>query len=68
MGNNKKNELGLGNTNFASYPKHSVPIRIQALDRYDIKKVVAGDFSTALTYDNDILIWGTGEFGSISSP
>jgi hypothetical protein len=33
-----------------------------------ITKVVAGNFSVALTNQNEVLVWGSGEFGSFSTP
>jgi hypothetical protein len=35
---------------------------------YMITKVVAGGFSAALTAQNEIMVWGAGEFGQFTSP
>ncbi len=35
---------------------------------YIITKLVAGGFSAALTQANEVLIWGSGEFGSFATP
>jgi hypothetical protein len=36
--------------------------------KMQIKKVIAGKFSAAINYQNQILIWGKGEFGTIRCP
>jgi alpha-tubulin suppressor-like RCC1 family protein len=43
-------------------------VKIQSLDLYNIVKVKAGSFSAALTVEQDILIWGSGEFGQVQTP
>jgi alpha-tubulin suppressor-like RCC1 family protein len=35
---------------------------------YNVVKVKAGSFSAALTAEQDILIWGSGEFGQVQTP
>jgi alpha-tubulin suppressor-like RCC1 family protein len=62
MGTNRRFELGQLNL---SAPKSIGPVKIQALELYNIVKIKAGSFSTALTSDQEILIWGTGEFGQV---
>lgn len=42
--------------------------RISSLDPLSIIKVAAGSFSAALTNDNDIILWGSGEFGNFTKP
>jgi alpha-tubulin suppressor-like RCC1 family protein len=44
------------------------PMRIQPLEMYMITKVVAGSFSAALTSQHEILLWGSGDFGTFISP
>jgi len=38
------------------------------LEIHDIKKVCAGSFSAALTSNNQLIIWGQGEFGTFKTP
>lgn len=35
---------------------------------YMIVKVAAGQFSGAVTSSNELLIWGTGDFGILAQP
>lgn len=63
MGSNKKFELGS-----PTLQKSSTPIRIQTIEMYLIRKVVAGGFSVALTSQNELLVWGTGDFGTFQTP
>ena len=68
MGTNKKFELGLLN-NSPTMSKCQSPLRIQALEIYMIVKIQAGGgFSAALTSQNEILVWGSGEFGQFQTP
>ena len=67
MGTNRRFELGLISQS-PQTPKSLSPIKIQSLDLHNIVKVRAGNFSAALTYDQEILIWGTGEFGQVQAP
>jgi len=39
-----------------------------ALSHFNIRKVIAGGFSSALTAQDELLIWGTGEFGQFKTP
>jgi alpha-tubulin suppressor-like RCC1 family protein len=64
MGSNRRYELGMQ----PQTPKCLAPHRIQALDIYNVTKVKAGSFSAALTSEQEILVWGTGEFGQVQSP
>ena len=60
-------ELGLGtidNMN-ACFPQ---PVRIASLDGQRTQKVIAGSFSAVINGKNEIVIWGTGEFGQIKNP
>jgi hypothetical protein len=43
-------------------------VRITSLSGFGICKVIAGSFSAALTFSNQLYIWGKGEFGVIKSP
>ena len=67
MGTNRRFELGLINQQ-PQTPKSLSPVKIQSLDLYNIVKVKAGSFSAALTVEQDILIWGSGEFGQVQTP
>ena len=49
FGNNRRHELGLGNTTHGSNLKVPLPAKIHSLEMYMITKVVAGAFSAALT-------------------
>ncbi len=69
MGTNRRHELGLaGHHNKGQSLKSLSPVKIQSLDAYNVTKVKAGSFSAVVTSDHDILIWGTGDFGSIQMP
>lgn len=64
MGTNRRFELGLN----PQSQKSLAPVKIQSLDQYNIVKIRAGSFSSALTSDQEILLWGTGEFGQYQMP
>ena len=65
MGTNKGYELGLMQPTVS---KSVGVMRIQALEIYMIVKVEAVGFSAALTSQNEILVWGSGEFGQFQTP
>ena len=67
MGTNRRFELGLI-IQQPQTPKSLSPVKIQSLDLYKVVKVKAGSFSAALTVEQDILIWGSGEFGQVQTP
>ena len=67
MGTNRRFELGLI-IQQPQTPKSLSPVKIQSLDLYNVVKVKAGSFSAALTVEQDILIWGSGEFGQVQTP
>ena len=49
--------------------KFHSPVKIQSLDQYHLVKVRAGStISAAITSDNEILVWGSGEFGILQVP
>ena len=66
MGSNQRCELGLGSSqtrqNFYN------PVRLTQLESHRVTKIVAGGFSAALTDKNQLIVWGTGEFGVFSTP
>lgn len=68
VGLNKNSELGQNFTLFANESTVYDPIIIPALQDQGVKKVVAGHFSAAINMDNQVMIWGTGEFGTIRAP
>jgi alpha-tubulin suppressor-like RCC1 family protein len=65
MGSNRRSEMGIINNNAS---KFIAPVKIPSLDMFHILNVKAGSFSAALTSDQEILVWGTGEFGQIQIP
>lgn len=67
-GQNKNMELGLGSQQEAFTQFINYPIQIQSLNHFNISQVIAGGFSSALTVQDELLIWGTGEFGQFKSP
>lgn len=66
-GKNLNFELGLGFQN-DQQEAYSTPVHIQNLQSMQIQKVIAGTFSAAINSENQILVWGLGEFGVIKSP
>lgn len=42
-------------------------MRIESLSNCGIKKVIAGGFSAAITMDQQVYVWGEGDFGSFES-
>lgn len=66
MGSNKRCELGLG----SSQSRHNFfqPVRLTQLESHRVTKIVAGGFSAALTDKNQLIVWGTGEFGVFATP
>ena len=70
-GFNANYELGQGQ--MAEHQEHVCqPVQICMQQgktlKMQIKKVIAGNFSAAINYQNQILIWGKGKFGVIKSP
>eukprot|EP00347_Sterkiella_histriomuscorum_P023139 403335798 len=63
MGTNKRYELASG-----TLQKSSQPIRIQTIDMFAVEKIIAGGFSVAITSQNELLVWGSGDFGVFQSP
>jgi alpha-tubulin suppressor-like RCC1 family protein len=66
-GLNANCELGLGNPDDQNI-RYPSPIRIPGMDGAKTKNVVAGSFSAALNGKDEIMIWGSGEFGTIKNP
>ena len=60
--------MGLGDSNYAEQKEFSTPLRMNQLEMHDIISVSAGGFSAALTSSNQMIIWGTGEFGCFKNP
>jgi alpha-tubulin suppressor-like RCC1 family protein len=63
MGSNRRYELAL-----PSQQKSVGPVKIQTLDLYNIVAVRAGSFSAALNSEQEVILWGTGEFGQVQVP
>lgn len=68
FGQNSKHELGLGDSHQASQREFTEPLKLDHLDIHRLVRVSAGGFSAALTDQNQIIIWGTGLFGTFRTP
>lgn len=66
-GLNANYELGLGGTQ-RSHVRYTSPVSIPPLSGVKTKKVMAGSFSAVINGKDELVIWGTGEFGVIKSP
>ena len=65
-GLNRDFQLGLGDGHSKS--NYYSPIKLHSLQAQNIKQIIAGGFSAAITSTDQILVWGQGEFGTFSSP
>ena len=43
-------------------------MKIESLSGLGIAKVIAGGFSAALSAQNQLLVWGEGDFGVFKTP
>lgn len=68
MGSNRKHEMGLGDTQDSRKPNFFSPIKLNQLEIHNLIKVSAGGFSAALTDHNQVIIWGSGNFGVFNTP
>jgi alpha-tubulin suppressor-like RCC1 family protein len=66
-GLNANYELGLGGSQ-KSHVRYTSPVSISSLERVQVKKVMAGSFSAVINGKDELVIWGSGEFGVIKSP
>jgi len=57
--------MGIGST---QQQRFYSPVLVKGLDMHIIIKISAGTFSGAITSNKELLIWGSGEFGTISQP
>ena len=60
-GGNSFGQLGIGNKKNAYEP-----VRIEGIS--NVKSISAWHFSAAITYDNNLYVWGTGIFGEFLTP
>jgi alpha-tubulin suppressor-like RCC1 family protein len=70
-GLNTNYQLGLGDKGQQKVHSSQIevkPIKIESLNGLGIAKVIAGGFSAALTTQNQILVWGEGDFGVFKTP
>ena len=70
-GYNSDYQLGLGDKgpNKVHSTKTEIkPVKIEALNGLGIAKIIAGGFSAALTTQNQLLVWGEGDFGVFKTP
>lgn len=68
MGSNRTHQMGLGESSLAREACFFHPIRLSQLDIHRITKVAAGGFSAAITDQRQLILWGTGTFGTFSTP
>jgi alpha-tubulin suppressor-like RCC1 family protein len=64
MGNNTRGQLGTGPPSRGS----NVPVLLQELTFIKMARIRAGQFSAALSADNQLYIWGCGTFGEFYTP
>ena len=61
FGDNSKGQVGTGSSSTIK-----LPTLVESLPK--AVKVRAGEFSAALTVENELYYWGTGAFGSFPKP
>lgn len=67
-GLNSNFELGLGSAAMEHNVRYTSPVQIPSLVDAGTKRVVAGSFSAAINAKDELVIWGSGEFGVIKQP
>lgn len=62
--------MGFGDepASLALEPSFATPQKLDHLGIHEIIKVRAGGFSAAITEKNQVILWGTGEFGVFKTP
>lgn len=68
MGSNLQHEMGLGDSLLAQEPSFFYPLKLVQLEIHKVKKIAAGGFSAAITDQKQLIIWGSGSFGTFSTP
>jgi len=68
FGSNRRHEMGLGEGPGATENNFFAPLELEHLNIHNIVKCSAGGFSAALTDINQLIVWGTGQFGVFSTP
>ena len=60
--------MGLGDSPQAVENNFYAPLKLDQLDIHNIVHIAAGGFSAAITDQNQLIVWGTGQFGVFSTP
>ena len=68
FGSNRRHEMGLGENPLAVENNFYAPLKLEQLEIHNIIKCAAGGFSAAITDSNQLIVWGTGQFGVFSTP
>ena len=68
FGSNQRQEMGLGDSPMANEPNFHSPLKLDQLAIHNIIHVAAGGFSAAITDQNKLIVWGSGQFGIFSTP
>ena len=68
FGSNRRHEMGLGDSTQAVENNFYAPTKLEPLLIHNVTHVAAGGFSAAITDHNELIVWGTGQFGVFSTP
>lgn len=60
--------MGLGDSPQAVENNFYAPLKLDQLDIHNNVHVAAGGFSASITDQNELIVWGTGQFGVFSTP
>ena len=60
--------MGLGDHPQAIENNFFTPLKLDQLEIHNIVHCAAGGFSAAITDLNQLIVWGTGQFGVFSTP
>jgi len=60
--------MGLGESSDAVTNNFFTPLKLDQLSIHNLVHCSAGGFSAAITELNQLIVWGTGQFGVFSTP
>jgi len=60
--------MGLGESSDAVTNNFFTPLKLEQLSIHNLVHCSAGGFSAAITELNQLIVWGTGQFGVFSTP
>lgn len=60
--------MGLGDSHLSREINFFKPLKLTQLEIHRIQQIAAGGFSAAITDIRQLIVWGTGNFGTFSTP